>query len=90
LAHAQQEATEAKHALEQVRQAQAAAEYGVWKNWYRGDWLTGVYRTQQTLEDYIGCLKDPLARISPPIEWNRWEAYYHIMHYEGDRSADVH
>ena len=25
-----------------------AAEYGKWKNWYRGDWLTGVYRTQRT------------------------------------------
>jgi hypothetical protein len=89
LAQAQEEAAEAKHALDQVHQAQAAAEYGIWKNWYRGDWLTGVYRTQQALQDYIGFLKDPLAPLSPPIEWNRWEAYYHIMHYEGDRSADV-
>jgi hypothetical protein len=89
LAQAQSEAAEAKHALEQVHQAQTAAEYGIWKNWYRGDWLTGVYRTQQTIEDYIGFLKDPLAPLSPPIEWNRWEAYYHIMHYEGNRSVDV-
>jgi hypothetical protein len=89
LAQAQQEAAEAKHALDQVHQAQAAAEYGIWKNWYRGDWLTGVYRTQQTLQEYIAFLKDPLAPLTPPIEWNRWEAYYHIMHYEGDRSADV-
>jgi hypothetical protein len=28
-------------------------------------------------------------RVSPPVLWDGWEAYYHIMHYEGDRSADV-
>lgn len=27
--------------------------------------------------------------LSPPVLWDGWEAYYHIMHYEGDRSADV-
>jgi hypothetical protein len=89
LAEAQQEAAEALAAVAQVRQAQAAAEYGKWKNWYRGDWLTGVYRTQQTLEAYASFLKDPLTHLDPPILWSGWEAYYHIMMYEGDRSADV-
>jgi len=23
------------------------------------------------------------------VIWDGWEAYYHIMHYEEDRSADV-
>jgi hypothetical protein len=86
---AQQEAAEALTSVEEVRKAQAAAEYGKWKNWYRGDWLTGVYRTQQTLEAYAAFLKDPLTHLPPPIVWSGWEAYYHIMMYEGDRSADV-
>lgn len=86
---AQQEAADALEAVREVRKAEEAAEYGRWKNWYRGDWLTGVYRTQQTLEAYAAFLKDPLTHIAPPILWNGWEAYYHIMRYEGDRSADV-
>jgi hypothetical protein len=89
MADAQQEAAEALAAVGQVRQAQAAAEYGKWKNWYRGDWLTGVYRTQQMLLAYADYLKDPLTHLAPPVLWNGWEAYYHIMKYEGDRSADV-
>ena len=89
MAEAQQEAANALAVVAQVRQAQAAAEYGKWKNWYRGDWLTGVYRTQQTLEAYAAFLKDPLNHLAPPIVWSGWEAYYHIMQYEGDRTADV-
>ncbi len=88
-AEAQQEAADALAAVAEVRQAQAAAEYGKWKNWYRGDWLTGVYRTQQVLEAYAAFLKDPMTHLAPPIVWNGWEAYYHIMQYEGDRTADV-
>jgi hypothetical protein len=88
-AEAEQEAADALAAVGQVRQAQAAAEYGKWKNWYRGDWLTGVYRTQQVLQAYADYLKDPLTHLPPPVLWNGWEAYYHIMKYEGDRSADV-
>lgn len=89
IAAAQKEAALALDAVAQVRKAQAAAEYGKWKNWYRGDWLTGVYRTQQTIDVYADFLRDPLTHIAPPILWSGWEAYYHIMHYEGDRSADV-
>ncbi len=86
---AQREAAEALAAVAEVRKAQAAAEYGKWRNWYRGDWLTGVYRTQQVLVDYAAFLKDPLAHLPPPILWNGWEAYYHILWYQGDRSVDV-
>jgi hypothetical protein len=86
-AHAQTE--DALKALAEVQQAQSAAEYGKWKNWYRGDWLTGVYRTRQMAETFANFLNDPLTHIDPPILWDGWEAYYHIMHYEGDRSADV-
>ncbi|MGB9031734.1 MAG: glycosyl hydrolase 115 family protein [Acidobacteriaceae bacterium] len=89
MTEAQQEAANALAAVALVRRAQAAAEYGKWKNWYRGDWFTGVYRTQQTLEAYAAFLKDPLTHLPPPIVWSGWEAYYHIMHYEGDRTAEV-
>jgi hypothetical protein len=27
--------------------------------------------------------------MAPPLVWSNWEAYYHIMRYEQDRSADV-
>jgi Ni/Co efflux regulator RcnB len=87
---AQAEMAAALHALDAVQQSMAAAEYGKWKNWYRGDWLTGVYRTRELVQDYANHLKDPLARLPAPVSWSGWEAYFHIMEYEGDRSVDVH
>jgi len=88
---ARADAAEALDAVNQARQAETAAEYGKWKNWYRGDWLTGVPLTQQTIQAYVQFLHDPLAAtLPPPILWNGWQGYYHIMRYEGDRSADVH
>jgi hypothetical protein len=89
MAQARQSAAQALAALEGIRQAQAAAEYGKWKNWYRGDWLAGVYRTRQMAEILSDFLKDPLTHLPPPVFWDGWEAYYYIMHYEGNRSADV-
>ena len=62
-----------------------AAEYGKWKNWYRGDWLTGVYRTHELVQDYADHLKDPMAKLPAPASWSGWEAYFHIMEYEDDR-----
>ena len=88
-AAAQMDAAEAVAAVAAIRKAQAAAEYGKWKNWYRGDWLDGVYRTQQVVEAYAAFLKDPLTHLAAPILWNGWEGYYHILHYEGDREADT-
>lgn len=82
-------AAEVLVSLDAVRKAQQAAEYGKWKNWYRGDWLVGVYRTQQVAEVFSKFLSDPLTHLSPPVFWNGWEGYYHIMQYEGTRSVDV-
>ena len=89
MAQARQSAAQALAALEGIRQAEGAAEYGKWKNWYRGDWLTGVYRTRQMVEIFSEFLSDPLTHLPPPVFWDGWEAYYHIMRYEGDRSANV-
>lgn len=86
---AQEDVKQALAAFDELERAEAAGEYGKWKNWYRGDWLTGIYRTHQMVQTFANFLADPETHISPPILWDGWEAYYHIMHYEGDRSADV-
>lgn len=84
---AEQEAAEAKTALDEALQFQHEAEYGKWKNFYRGDWLAGIFSTRQLLDVFANYLADPETHLVPPVSWD--EAYYHIMHYEGDRSADV-
>jgi hypothetical protein len=81
---------EALESLDVVQRAMAAAEYGKWKNWYRGDWLTGVFRTRELVRAYAAHLENPMAPLPAPLIWNDWEAYFHIMEYEGDRSVDVH
>jgi Glycosyl hydrolase family 115/Glycosyl hydrolase family 67 N-terminus len=88
-ADAEHEAEDAVNDLKQVEAAQSSAEYGQWKNWYRGDWLTNVSRTREIAEIFARYLEDPLTRLAAPLVWSNWEAYYHIMRYEGDRSADV-
>lgn len=88
-AKAHEDINQALAAFDAIHQAETAAEYGKWKNWYRGDWLTGVYPTRQIVETFSKYIDDPLTHLAPPLIWNGWEAYYHIMHYEGDRSADV-
>jgi glycosyl hydrolase family 115 (putative glucuronidase) len=87
---ARTESGEALEALDSIQQSMAGAEYGKWKNWYRGDWLTGVYRTRELVQAYADHLKDPMAKLPAPAAWTGWEAYFHIMEYEGDRSVDVH
>ncbi|MGA9584163.1 MAG: glycosyl hydrolase 115 family protein, partial [Terracidiphilus sp.] len=87
---ARNEAGEALQALDAIQASMTAAEYGKWKNWYRGDWLTGVYRTRELVQAYADHLKDPMAKLPAPVAWSGWEAYFHIMKYEGDRSVDVH
>ena len=86
---AQADAAVALQSLDAVMLSMKTAEYGKWKNFYRGDWLTGVYRTRELVQDYVNHLKDPLAKLPAPVSWSGWEAYFHIMEYEGDRSVDV-
>jgi len=88
-AKAETEAAAALTALDAVQKSMTAAEYGRWKNWYRGDWLTGVYRTRELVQDYYNHLKDPMAKLPAPASWSGWEGYFHIMEYEDDRSVDV-
>jgi hypothetical protein len=88
-ARAREATQQALRSFEEIDNAEAAAEYGKWKNWYRGDWLTGIGRTREVVQGFLNYLNDPLSPMTPPIFWTGWEAYYHIMHYEGDRTADV-
>jgi Glycosyl hydrolase family 115 len=76
--------------IDDLQVAESKAEYGKWKNWYHGDWLTGVPRTRMLVEQFATYLKNPTAPMPPPLEWSNWEAYYHIQHYEGTRTVDVH
>jgi hypothetical protein len=80
----------AEAALVKLSRMEEAAEYGKWKNWYRGDWLVGVPRTAEDLAGFERYLKDPMSPMLPPLIWSSWEAYYRILHYEGDRTVDVH
>jgi hypothetical protein len=89
-AKAEAAAADALKALDEIQVSMHAAEYGKWKNWYRGDWLTGVYRTRELVQDWANHLKDPMAKLPAPASWSGWEAYFHIMQYEDDRSVDVH
>ena len=88
-AEAHAEVNQAMAAFDEIERAESTAEYGKWKNWYRGDWLTGTYRTREVVQVFSNFIDDPLTHLAPPILWDGWEAYYHIMHYQGDRSADV-
>ena len=76
-------------AFEEIAKAEKSAEYGKWKDWYRGDWLTGIPRTRELVQIFGKRLEDPLSPMPPPVFWTGWEAYYHIMHYEGERTANV-
>ncbi|HUV70360.1 MAG TPA: glycosyl hydrolase 115 family protein [Terracidiphilus sp.] len=76
--------------IDEIKESESKAEYGKWKNWYHGDWLTGVDRTRELVEDFAKYLQNPDAPVPPPIEWRNWEGYYHIQHYEGTRTVDVH
>jgi len=42
------------------------------------------------VETFVKYLDDPMITLPPPVNAGGWEGYYHIMHYEGNRSVDVH
>jgi len=86
---AHEEVNRALKVFDEIQQVETAAEYGKWKGWYRGDWLTGIYRTRELVQLFSKFLDDPHTHVAPPVLWSYWEAYYHIMYYEGDRTADV-
>ncbi len=87
---ARAEASQALKPLDKIRELETRAEYGKWKNWYRGEWLDGIDRTRELVQAFIRQIDDPGATLPPPVLPNGWQGYYHIMHYEGDQTVDVH
>jgi hypothetical protein len=81
---------EALQDIQDIKTAESKAEYGKWKNWYRGDWLTGVDNTRKFVQGFADFLQDPNAPVPLPVDSNNWEGYYHIQHYEGTRTVNVH
>ncbi|MGB6199974.1 MAG: glycosyl hydrolase 115 family protein [Candidatus Acidiferrales bacterium] len=88
-AKAKQEAQEALKAFDEIHQLELGGEYGKWKNWFRGDWLTGVDQTRDMVATFVKYLDDPMTTLPPPVNAGGWEGYYHILHYEGNRSVDT-
>ncbi|MGA9882773.1 MAG: glycosyl hydrolase 115 family protein [Candidatus Acidiferrales bacterium] len=82
-------ADQALEDIHAIKESESKAEYGKWKNWYHGEWLVGVDRTRQIVQDFANYLKNPDAPIPPPIDWSDWEGYYHIQQYEGQRTVNV-
>jgi hypothetical protein len=89
-AKAKQESQEALKQFDEIHQLEAQGEYGKWKNWFRGDWLTGVDQTRDMVATFVKYLDDPEITLPPPVNAGGWEGYYHILHYEGNRSVDTH
>ena len=88
-AKAHLEADEALRAFDEIHRMEVGAEYGKWKNWYRGDWLTGIDQTRDMVQTFVKYLDDPMTFLPAPVLANGWEGYYHIMHHEGNRTADT-
>ena len=89
-AKARAEALQTLPAFDEIQRLEKEAEYGKWSNWYRGEWLDGIRNTRALTEAFVGFIDDPQANLPPPVQANSWQGYYHIMHYEGDRTVDVH
>jgi Glycosyl hydrolase family 115 len=89
-ARAHQDVKEALARIAEIKQMEKGAEYGKWRNWYRGEWLVGVDETREMLQSFDRWIDDPLTRLPAPVLSNSWQGYYHIMHYEGLKEADVH
>ena len=87
---AHRDVKEALTAIAHIKQIERANEYGKWRHWYHGKWLVGVDETSAMIENFDRWIDDPPTRLPAPVVSNSWQAYYHIMHYEGDKSSNVH
>lgn len=87
---ARQEALATLADFDEIKRFQAQSEYGKWSHWWRGDWLVNINATRAMVDAYIRWLDDPNMTVPYPVFVNSWEGYYHILHYQGNRSIDVH
>ena len=83
-------AVETFKSFDEIKRLKKQAEYGKWKNWYRGEWLNGIDHTREMIEYFVRYIDDPMITLPLPVISGDWQGYYHIMHYEGDQTVDVH
>jgi Glycosyl hydrolase family 115 len=76
-------------AFAEIQRMESADEYGKWRHWYRGEWLEGIRHSRALVNTFIDYLRDPMISLPPPVLFDGWQGYYHIMHYEADRTVDV-
>jgi hypothetical protein len=76
--------------FDEIKQLEAGSEYGKWAHWWRGEWLVGIDETRAMVDQFLKWLDDPMTTLPPPVQTSSWQGYYHILHYEGDKTADVH
>ncbi|HEY0316459.1 MAG TPA: glycosyl hydrolase 115 family protein [Sphingomonas sp.] len=89
-ARAKQEALATLADFDEIKRLEQASEYGKWAHWWRGEWLVGIDETRATVEHFVKWLDDPAATLPLPVQGSSWQGYYHIMHYEGDKTVDLH
>ncbi len=70
-----------------VSPAGASTAEDYYRSWASSEF--GARAAGPLAEIFSQFLSNPLTHLPPPVLWNGWEAYYHIMRYEGDRTADV-
>jgi hypothetical protein len=76
--------------FDEIKRFENASEYGKWQHWWRGEWLVGIGETRTAVEQFLKWLDDPAGTLPLPVQGSSWQGYYHILHYEGDKTVDLH
>jgi hypothetical protein len=76
--------------FDEIKHLESASEYGKWRHWWRGEWLVGIDETRSSVEQFLKWLDDPAGTLPLPVQASSWQGYYHILHYEGDKTVDLH
>jgi len=88
-ARAKQEALATEADFAEIKALETRAAYGKWQHWWRGEWLDGIDETHDMVKAFVRWLDDPETTLPPPTLNDSWQGYYHILHYEGDKTVDV-
>lgn len=89
-ARAKEEALATLADFDEIKRLENASEYGKWQHWWRGEWLVGIGETRTAVEQFLKWLDDPAGTLPLPVQGSSWQGYYHILHYEGDKTVDLH
>jgi len=75
--------------IDELERYKSFGTYGTWAHWWRGELLTNIESTRQYLDMFKAWLADSIGSTPMPTLDADWQAYYRILHYQGDRSVDV-